>query len=155
MKKFCSALLILAGLSYLCGADLDLQQAAVVKPLNNGERKSYRDGAGRTVGTDPKTSRRKGNIVKHNDNPLRRDVKIGAELQHTAPGQVHIGLGLQQKYLFSLVGYLAVQPLVFQLIYLAAQLSGQDVQRPEAGVVTGLFVFAAGIAQADDEPVFT
>ena len=111
--------------------------------------------AGTAVGTDTETSRFQRDVIKHNDDPLRRDIEVSGKLQHTASGPVHVSLGLQQKYFPAIVTYLGVQTLVFQLVYLGAKLVSQDVQSPEACVVAGLFIFLTGITQAHDEPVFT
>ena len=76
--------------------------------------------AGRTVSPDTKPSRFQRNIIKHDDDPLGRDIEIGAELQHRTAGQVHKCLGFQQKQLFTLIVYLIVEPLILQFVHFAA-----------------------------------
>ena len=94
------------------------------------------------------------NVVKHDDDILRRDFEEGGQLQYRPPGQVHIGLWLQQKQLAAVVIRLVVQPLKFQFVHFHAQLLGENVQRPKAAVVAGALIFFSGIAQAHNEPAF-
>ncbi len=49
---------------------------------------------GRAVRTNAQPSRRQGNIIKQNDDPLGRYMKIGTQLQNTSAGQIHISLWL-------------------------------------------------------------
>jgi len=111
--------------------------------------------AGRAVGPDPEPSRLQGNVVKQNDDSLRGNVKISGKLQHAAPRKIHIGLGLQQKQLAALIIGLAVQTLIFQLIYFYIQFLCDFVQTAEACIVAGLFIFATGISQSHNQPAFT
>ena len=108
--------------------------------------------SGRTLGPNPQPSGSQGDIVKQDDNSLGRNLKEGGQLHHGLTGQIHIGLGLEKVQLDAIVGCLGVKPLKFQLIHLGVQLSGQNVQGPEAAVVPGTFIFLTGIAKANDEP---
>ena len=101
--------------------------------------------AGRAVATNAQPAGLQGNVVKQNDDPLGWYMEVGGKLQYRATGQIHIGLGLQQKQLAAAPADLAVQTLKFSLVYLAAQLLRQNVQRPETCIVAGLFIFPAGI----------
>ena len=108
--------------------------------------------AGRAVSADSQTAGNQGNVIKHDDDPGRGDVKIGRKLQHTATGQIHVGLGFQQKDFFAPVNDLAVKSLEFYLINPAAQRIGQQVDGAEACIVAGFFIVPAWITQTDDEP---
>ena len=63
---------------------------------------------GRAIGTDSQPTRFQRNIVKQNNDPLGRDVIVGAQLQHRATGKIHKGLGLQQKQFLTVVSSLPV-----------------------------------------------
>ena len=102
--------------------------------------------AGTAVGTNPEAAWGQTNIVKHNDDPLGRNVKVSTQLQHAPAGQIHVGLGLEQKKLSALVGTLTVKPLEFALIHLTAQPGSQYIQRPKAAVMFGSLVFLTRIA---------
>jgi len=110
--------------------------------------------AGGAFRPDPEPSGDQGDVIVHDDDPGRGDVKVGGQLQHAAAGQVHVGLGLQEQQLPALVIDLGVQTLEFHPVDLTAQGIRQNVDGPEAGIVTGLFIFTARIAQTDDQPSF-
>ena len=109
---------------------------------------------GGAITPHPQPSRLQRNVVKHDNDILGWNLEKGGKLQNRPPGQVHIGLGFQQKQLDAVVIGLIVQPLKFQLIDLDPQILGQNVQRPEAAVVAGALVFLTGIAKAHNEPAF-
>ena len=67
---------------------------------------------------------------------------------------VFTGLSGSGKSSLAFVIGLTVKTLDFGLVDLTAQAVCQNVDGPEAGVVAGFFVFAAGIAQAHDQPSF-
>ena len=121
---------VVIGIGLCAHTDLDPGELLAAHFLNDGFDSVV--SAGRAVCTDTQPTRRQGNIVKHNDDPLGRDVEVGTQLQDAAAGQIHIGLGLQQEYLLAGVGSLAVQALVLEPIDLAAQILGQKIYSAEA-----------------------
>ena len=86
--------------------------------LNNGLDAVVATGG--AVPTDPKSAGGKGNIIKHDDDPLGRNVIIGRHLQHRPAGKIHKGLGLQKKQLASMIGNLSVKSLKLTLIDLTS-----------------------------------
>ena len=110
---------------------------------------------GGAVAPDPQPPRRQGDVVKHHQNPLRRDAVVGAQLQYRPARQIHIGLRLEKKELGSVVNGLPIQPLEFCLINPAAQFLCQQVDGTKARIVPGAGIFAAGIAQSDHKPALT
>ncbi len=143
---------ILLGVGFAADTDLDSGEILTSHFGNDGFDAVVP--AGRAIGADPQTARHQRYIVKQNDDPLGRDMEVSTQLQHTAAGQVHIGQRLQKQQLAATVIYLTVQALKLSLIHLAAQLAGQNIQCPKTAVVPGLLIFLAGVAQANDEPVF-
>ena len=110
--------------------------------------------AGRAVGPDPQPPRLQRDVVKHHNDVLGRDLEERGQLQNRTSGQIHIGLGLQQEQLAAVVAGLIVQPLKFQFVHLHIQLSGKDVQCPEAAVVAGTLILPAGVSQTHNQPGF-
>ena len=106
------------------------------------------------VGTDPQPTGLQGNIVKEDDNPGRGNVKVGGKLQNAFAGEVHIGLGLQQKNLSAAIECLTVKTLEFEAIHLTAKVLRQNIQTAEARVVAGVGIILAGVAKTHDEPAF-
>ena len=136
------------------GAHTDLHPGKVLTAqlLNDGLDAVVPPGG--AICPHPQPPRLQRNVVKHDDDILRRDFEEGGQLQYRPPGQVHIGLGFQQKQLDAVVGGLVVKSLKFQFIDFDPQILGQNVQRPEAAVVAGALVFLTGIAKAHNEPAF-
>ena len=64
--------------------------------------------AGRAVGPYTEPSGFQRNVIKQDNNPLGRDVEISGKLESGDAGAVHIGQGLQEKYLFMIIGSLSV-----------------------------------------------
>ena len=108
--------------------------------------------AGAAVGTDAESARLQGDVIKHHNDPLGRDVIVSAQLQHAAAGEVHKGLRLEKKQLLSAISALAVKTLEFHPVDLAAQFFGKFVDGTETGVVPGALILLAGVAQTDDQP---
>ena len=94
-----------------------------------------------------------GDVVKEDDDPGRRELEKGGQLQHAPSGEVHIGLGLEQEELAGGGVYLGVETLELQLVDLDIQLFGDPVNGPPARIVAGLLIFPAWLAQSDDESV--
>ena len=136
------------------GADADLDPGEVLGTNLSDDGLDAVVTTGGAVGPDAQAAGDQGDIVKHDDDSLGRDVEVGGKLQDAAAGQIHEGLGLEQHQLAAVPGGLTVQALELHAVDLAAEGIGQNVDGTEASVVTGLFIFTAGIAQADNEPGF-
>ena len=91
-------------------------------------------------------------LVVDNEDFLRLDfIKRGNGL-HGLAGEVHIGLRLEQADFAAGAGTADEVAEEFPVVLpMAVPLLGELVEQPEAGVVAGIFVFGAGVAEADDE----
>src|SRR5471032_2048183 len=92
-------------------------------------------------------------LVVHHQHFVRRDLVETGQSADRLAGAVHKRLRLQQPHFLAGDGRLGEQRIeaALALQARAGQAVGQIVDQPEAGVVAGLFVFGAGIAEADDQ----
>ena len=135
------------------GTDTDLHPGEVLASQLLDDGLDAVVAAGGAVLAQAQLAGLQGDVVKEDDDPGGGDLEEGGELQDAPAGEVHIGLGLEQEELAGGGIDLGVEALELQLVDLDTQLFGDAVDGPEAGVVAGLLIFPAGIAQADDEPV--
>ena len=92
------------------------------------------------------------NVVKNHDDPLRRDfIKVRAGLNAQAR-RVHIRLGLDENQALSLVVAHADLALEFRLVHAYAERLGKQIECEKAGIVPGLFILPAGVAETRNEP---
>ena len=78
--------------------------------------------AGGAVCPDAKSSRLERNVIKQNDDPLRRDIIICAQLQNAPARQVHKGLRFQQEQLGTVIGDLTIQTLKLAFVNFTAEI---------------------------------
>ena len=140
------------GIGLGTNADLDPGEALGAYFLDDGLDAVVTTGG--AISPDTEAAGCQGNVVKHDDNPGRGDVEVGAELKHGPAGEVHVGLGLQEQDLFALVIGLTVKTLELGFVDFAAEAVCQNVNSTEAGVVAGFFIFTARITQANNQPCF-
>lgn len=135
----------------LCAyANLDPGEILTSQLGNNGLQPVM--SAGRAVATNSDSSRFQGDVIGKNNNSLRWNLEIGAELQNGAAGKVHISQGLQEKKLHTAVGCLPIQSLKLCSVNFAAQIPGQKVDGTIAAIVLRFLIFLPGISEADDQP---
>ena len=92
-------------------------------------------------------------LVVHDQHFTGLNLIEAGQLADRQPGAVHERERLEQPQLVGAdagFGDQAVEAR-FALQPAAGQTVGQVVDQPEAGIVTGLFVFGAGVAEADDQ----
>lgn len=92
------------------------------------------------------------NVVKNHDDPLRRDfIKVRAGLNAQAR-RVHIRLGPDENQALSLVVAHADLALEFRLVHAYAERLGKQIECEKAGIVPGLFILPARVAETRNEP---
>ena len=80
---------ILLGVRFGAHADLYPGKILAAQLLDNGLDAIV--AAGTSVSADTQPPGRQGDVVEHDDDALRRNVKVGTQLQHGPTGQIHIG----------------------------------------------------------------
>ena len=135
------------------GTHTDLHPGEVLASNTGNDGLDSVVSAGAAFSPDAEPAGLQGNIVKHDDDILGRNVEKGGKLLYGLTGKVHIGLGLEKEQFVVLVGNLVIQALEFTFVYPAAQLFCQNIKGAEASIVAGLCVFGSGIAETHDEPI--
>ena len=90
-------------------------------------------------------------VVKNHQHLFRRQLVKGHGLLYGLAAQVHEGGGFQEQHFFAAQHSLAAQALEFNPVHPCTCFFRDDVQRDESGVVAGIFILAAGIAQTDNQ----
>src|SRR5207245_3080986 len=91
-------------------------------------------------------------FVVHDEDRVRLDLEVARSGLHGAPGVVHVGLRLQERDLVPVdanLGELPVELALPRAVVAARKL----VDDQPADVVTVPCIFAAGVAETDDEQI--
>src|SRR5471030_2989407 len=134
-------------------ADADAQPPVILCAERGGDVLQAIVPTGRAALFEARDAGHQIELVVHHQHLVGRDLVEARQPADRLAGTVHIGLRLQQPDLVAADGRLGDQRVETRLALQArvGQAVGQVVDQPEAGVVAGLFVFGAGIAEADDQ----
>ena len=142
---------IVIGVRLRADADLDAGELVGAEAGDDGFQAVV--AAGRAVFADAELADGERNVVKEDEHPLRRDlIKVRGSLDRDAGG-VHKGLRLHEKQPLAVEVRLRGEGLESLLGNLDLQARSQQVKGHETGIVTGLLVFRARIAEPRDQPV--
>src|SRR5471032_2061780 len=134
-------------------ADADAQAPVILRAERGGDVLQAVVAARRAALLQPRDAGHQIELVVHHQHLVGRDLVETRQPADRLAGAVHEGLRLQQPHFVAGDGRLGEQRVeaALALQARAGQAAGQVVDQPEAGVVAGLFVFGAGIAEADDQ----
>src|SRR5471030_2760851 len=134
-------------------ADADAQPPVILRAERGGDVLQAVVAARRAALLQARDAGHQIEFVVHHQHFVRRDLVETGQSADRLAGAVHKCLRFQQPHFLASDSRLGDQRIeaALALQARAGQAVGEIVDQPEAGVVAGLFVFGAGIAEADDQ----